>query len=502
MAGGKNIGLGYRPLQGDISNDILNWEDQGFKHGQVKREEEARKAAALAAKQKKAQEALSKLKSINPGDTSSESLNEVLAKTAKIAESQIPMLYEITKDESGKYSSIDKVKAQLKLDYLESDDGFVSDLSKITGTVLKEYQDYQTGKAKFLAGKNGYFPDEEYESKFNNGYKNTIISLDDNLRPVLIFKKSDQDLNNDGVIDEKDVETMESLADINQRPTFNKYFNYGNLVKQHSEKLVSAVNTDANGFKTTTKTGLEIDLLNESVNRVLYKNDGTPTDVMKSLVREQGLSIDNPEDLKKIENTYKNDLLLRSKRGVEEKFDSGAYVSNKRLEQDNEKATLGETTTPTKQTYGIYNGNIEKEKVNSVNVQGSVVLPSVKTEKGEYVTNFKPHNITKDKFGRMVIEGSYATTKTETLTNDKYEKEMQTAVANEDFLKIALLKQAADVDGGKRVTVPGQNVRKDITISKEDETDVAGKLGYSVEELNKVIYKNPEDANKKIISGF
>lgn len=51
---------------------------------------------------------------------------------------------------------------------------------------------------------------------------------------------------------------------------------------------------------------------------------------MKSFVRSRGKNINNPEDLKTIESEYKNELLIRSKQGVEEEFDHRTALGYKK----------------------------------------------------------------------------------------------------------------------------------------------------------------------------
>lgn len=495
---GKNTGYEYRPLQGDIATDILDQEDQGFKARSEKRLEDDRKALAAEKKQAKAKQALERAKGLNLYDTGSDTLNGSLAEAITIATNEYPAIFEVLDDDTGKYSQTEKIKAKLKYDNILN---LPENLKVMTNAVMGEYENYQKGVE---AGT--IYRDPDFEAKFQNGFKGVSISLDDDGLPVGIFKKGQSDTNSDGIIDVLGVETMDSLNDVYSRPQFQKKYSYEGLVKQHVEKLESAINTTVDGFKTTKTTGVEVDLLDQSVDRILYDEFGKPTDIMKSFLREKGLDWKNPnkEDLDKVESDYKNDIYIRTKRGKIEDIDAGAIVSNKREDRlaKGETATLGEAVDPTKQTYSIYHGNIDPNKVNSVSIQGTVKIPAIKTEKGTFVSNATPHNVTRDKFGRMVVEVSYQDTKTETLNQNDYEKEIQKATEDEDFPKLAALQMAVDVSGGKRVTLPTQMKRKDITVAKEDEAQLAGKLGYSIEELNNVIYKNPEDANKKTISGF
>ncbi|WNH10023.1 hypothetical protein [Thalassobellus suaedae] len=484
MSGGK--GAAYqrlRPLQGDITTDLLNAEDQEFKHREEQRIIADRRAKAAADKNKKAQEGLSRAKALKLYDTGSGSLNESLAEAITIATNEYPEIFKILDDETGKYSQGEKIKAKLKYDNILN---LPENLKLMTNSVMGEYQQYQQGVAN-----GSLFKNEAYESKFQDGFKGVSLSIDDNGLPVSIFRNSAKDSNGDGIIDANDVETLDSLNDAYSRPQHQKKFNYDGLVTKHVDKLKSAKTDNVNGFTTTTNTGVEIDLLEQSVNRVLYDAYGKPTDIMKSFLKERGLDENKPEDLKTIENDYKNDIYIRTERGKKIDRNESAIVANKKLNQKNQedtnKSTIGETVTPTKQTYSIYHGNINTKVVNSVNLNGKAVIPALKTEKGEFLTNLKPHNITRDKFGRMIVEGSYQINKSSKYTSEEL-LDFRTKSDNGD--EEAELKL-------KEYSKGSENKRKDVTISKEAETEIAGALGMTVEELDKSIYKNTEDAKDK-----
>ena len=484
MANGKFTGLQFRPLQGDIATDMLNQEDQDFKLREEMRLIADRKARAQAEKDKKAQEALNRAKGIKLFDTGSDSLNGTLAETVILAQQEFPKIFEVL-DHPDKYSLAEQTQAKLKLDYL-NEGGLVNDLKLMTSSVMGEYSEYQKGVAE-----GALYQDPDYESRFENGYKGVTLSLDENLRPVALFKQTSEDADDDGILD---VETMDSLNDVHARPQFQKKFDYDNLVTQHVAKLESAVNANVNGFKTTTTTGVEVDLLDKSVKRVLYDEYGNPTDVMKSFLREKGFDPNKPNkaDMDKVEADYKNDIYIRTKRGKQEDLDAGAIVANKRENRmaNEDKATIGEAVTPSKATYGIYHGNIDKNKVNSVNVRGTTAIPALRTEKGEFLTNAKIENYTVDKFGRIVVDANFQETKTEIMTNDQFQKELEQATHDNDFYKLAALKIGKDVaGGGKKVTLPGKNIRKDVTLDRESEADFAGQLNMSVEDVKNAAYK-------------
>lgn len=485
MANGKGIAYqALRPLEGDIASDILNNEDQEYRRRQERRIDEDRRTRALAAKEAARQKALGRVKNIQADDTKSDTLNATLADAIMLAQTKgYPEIFKVL-DNPQKYSAQDQIQAQLKLDYLNGG-GLVADLKKMTNGVATEYSDYIKNRD---AGK--ILPNKAYEKRFENGFKGITISLDDNLRPVTLFRNTGFDADGDGIID---VETLESLDDTYARPKFYNNYDFESALNEHAEKLVSAVNTDATGFSTTKTTGIEPEQLENEARRYLFNPNGTPKDTMEVFLFKRGLE-NTPENQQLILQDYKNGLEVRSKRGVEEDFNASAYVSSlkeERLSQEN-KAQLGEVVDPTQRTYSIYYGNIDTSKVNNVPVQGGAKIPAIKTEKGEFVSNLQPHNITRDKFGRMVIEGSYQETKTETMTKSKYDEEIKEALkdnSKEGRERLYNLQQAVQNEKGMRITIASKNKRKDITVSKEDEVQIANSLGVSVKDLDARIYK-------------
>ena len=321
---GKYTGLGYRPLQGDIASDILNAEDQEFKHRAEDRIEEDRRNRAKAAKEAARQKALGRVKNIGLFDTGSDSLNATLAETIKIAQQEYPKIFEVL-DNPDRYSLKEQTEAQLKLNYL-NEGGLVNDLKIMTSAVMQEYQDYETALAA-----NQIFRNEDFEKKFENDYKGVTVSLDDNLRPVTLFKSTGEDLDGDGILD---VETMDSLLDVHARPQFQRNVSWDGALTQHADKLVSAVNQTDNGVTSVKTTGVEQNLFDSSVQRFLYNDDGTPTEAMLAFARQRNLDPNIKSNLDKIESDYKNDLLLRTERGKITNVDGGTALANRKYNDE------------------------------------------------------------------------------------------------------------------------------------------------------------------------
>lgn len=336
---GKYTGLGYKPLQGDVASDILNAEDQEFRHRAEDRINADREAKAKAAKEAARQKALERVKNVDLFDTGSDSLNGTLAETIKIAQQEYPKIFEVL-DNPDRYSLKEQTEAQLKLNYL-NEGGLVSDLKIMTSSVMQEAQEYE----KALAG-NQIFRNEDFEKKFENGYKGVTISLDDNLRPVTLFKDTGEDLNGDGILD---VETMESLNDVYARPKFQRNVSWDGALTQHADKLVSAVNQTDNGVTSVKTTGVEQNLFDSSVQRFLYNDDGTPTEAMLAFARQRNLDPKVKSNLDKLESDYKNDLLLRTERGKITNVDGGTALANRKY--NDEQGATGISYVESKQ-YG------------------------------------------------------------------------------------------------------------------------------------------------------
>lgn len=325
---GKFIGLGYRPLEGDVTADILNSEDQEFRHRAEKRLIDDRAARAKALKEAKAQQGLNRAKALDLFDTGSDSLNETIAEVVTIATNEYPKIFEILDDTTGKYSQQEKIKAKLKYDNILN---LPENLKTMTNSVMGEYSNYQK-----LLSEGKIFRDETFENKFNQGYKGVSISLDDNGLPVSIFKSGTTDINQDGIIDARDIETMDSLNDVYARPQFQRNFDYDSMIKTHADKMVSAVNQTDNGITKTKVTGVEGDLLQNSVKRFLFNDDGTPTAPLLAFARQRNLDPNDLGNLEQIQRDYMNDVFMRTKRGKETEVDGRLAFDKTKDARDND----------------------------------------------------------------------------------------------------------------------------------------------------------------------
>lgn len=332
MAGGKYSALQrLQPLQGDISTEILNREDQQFKHRAEQREIADRKAKAKAIKNKQAEDAIKKATSLKLYSTKSTSLDEVVVRAIKLGVEKQTELTKLLANKD-KYSEDDVIKAELALQQLNN---LPENLKLMTDFQTNEYTDY-----KKRVDEGSIFKDEEYESRFKDGYAGMSIVIGDDGTPMNIFRKGKSDINGDGKIDDFDIETLQTIGDAQERPQFQDKYDYNKIIALHADKLESVVNKTVNpdGFGTTKITGVEIDKLNATVNRALFR-DGEPTNLMKSFVKENGLDINNSADLDKIEAQYKNDVLIRTKRGIEVDPNSSAKISAARLALEKKKFT-------------------------------------------------------------------------------------------------------------------------------------------------------------------
>lgn len=481
---GKYTGIGFRPLQGDVASDILNAEDQEFKHRAEDRLIADRKAKAKADKDKKAQEGLNRAKALKLYDTESDSLNATIAEAVTIATNEYPAIFEILDDTTGKYSQQDKIKAKLKYDNILN---LPENLKTMTNSVMAEYQDYQKGVASGTL-----FRDEKFEKKFENGFQGVSISLDDNGLPVSIFKGTGQDLDGDGIID---VETMGSLNDVYDRPQFQKNFSYDAMVKQHSEKLKSAVNQTDNGITSVKTTGVEPNLLDDTVTRFLYNNDGTPTAPMLAFLRQRNMDPNNPEDLKQVENDYKNDVYLRTSRGKEVNVDGGTALANRKYNDENVK---GISFVESKQ-YG--NGKDAVAQRYAFNTP-YVVKGTNKSDRPKTLTEIRYDQ----QNGNIVLMGTeYAGKTTTKETGDS------SSINPEDFpsYDAFMLAQASSGQDSSKTSTVSEDDWKPVEITNKAEvtsilSNVMGVGSYDeiTNQLKRQEETTKEDSNKKTIEGF
>lgn len=332
---GKYQGIQYRPLEGvNVSDWITNRENQMIKFRQEQRLEDEARAKAKEARDKKFEEAHERAKELKLDSTGSDTLDGTFADVLMIAREEQHRLIDITKDPN--VSEQEKSRAYTKLSNLEA---LPDRLLMMANNLMTEKTNYDK-----LLSEDGVWKDEAYEKRFQNGYKGVTISLDDNMNPVSIFRSTDQDVDNDGIID---VETFDSLGDIHSRPQFIKKYDRDTLITKDAGLINAATEDDIrNGIKTTELKDSVEKAVNKAVQTRLYGNSNAgPSPIMLSLLKEYGYDLKNPTDtqLDQIESDYKDALMAKLDPGIK-KVEAVAGINanlraaelQRRQEKDNE----------------------------------------------------------------------------------------------------------------------------------------------------------------------
>lgn len=449
MANGKYSAYQrLQPVNWNIGNDLLNSEDQEYKHREEQRIIADRKAAALQKRKDDAIKAREKASELKLYNTESESLNEVVARAIKLGVEKQSELVKIIANENGKYSQDDIIKAELALNNINN---LPENLKIMTDFQTNEYTNYKKGVEE---GK--LFREESYESRFKDGYKGISILIDDSGMPLNIFeRKGKTDINGDGKVDDFDVEDMTSLSDSFERPQFMKKYSWDAVIKGHSERLESAVNQTDNGYVSNKTTGVETNLLNQTVKKALYKEDGSANEMMLSFMRQKGLDPNKKEDLQKLESDYLNDVYLNTKRGKITDVNTSALNGNTTNTENSFEATLiqGTDGSATKFKVGTVNSKVDgvgfavPQKTiqigdKKITIQNFYLANNGKIAYSGNVTTTIPEKGTvADQTTGKYEEGTKAYTKTEEITGGYLKETELTEVAKAYGLTPPQLKQ-------------------------------------------------------------
>lgn len=285
-----------KPLEGDVSQDIQQQEDNGFKRRALQSAED--RAANEKANQEAAnrKEVMQGIKAQNPYDTGSKSKNEFLVKMFSNASKEFGPLMKVLENPSA-YSEQEVADAQVKYNNLNE---LAENTKKFDEIVTSEYTAYQKNLA---AGK--IRPNPEFEKNYQAGYGNKIGGIDAQGLPIVYFL----DTNNDGLDDvtgkKGAVGDYESYSELvsgtNKKYDFKPVFDMGNELLADSKNLQGQAN--------------DKEMLSAYVNNQLFKADGkTPTSKLESFAEDAGITdLTNTAALQQIANNYTNMLMVRVK---------------------------------------------------------------------------------------------------------------------------------------------------------------------------------------------
>lgn len=360
----------FRPLEGDVSQDIQQQEENGAR----KRAENRAIDAIAQAKQDKADKEKQDLwnkyvKPLSNYDTGSKSLNEAQGRLILDAQKEyVPLMATINNPKS---SDEEKLKAILKLQNINN---LPDNLAAMTQSLTDRDVAIRKGVADGTL-----FADKAYENNFQNGYENKLLALDENGYPMIAFKNPDGST---------DFETYDNIQKVVPKYDIQIRFDREKELLEASNKLQPEINQTDDGVTRTKTTAINPQLLKEYVNNQLYESDGvTPTAKLKSFARDAGITdYTDTQALRSVADAFENDIKLRVKGGIEKTRNFNTLDQQKEARQaakdaraekkENEKTAVERTQT-------TFDSSMRKDDFTGNVLQKDVVLPNMIGIKGE-----------------------------------------------------------------------------------------------------------------------
>jgi hypothetical protein len=311
-----------RPLEGDISQDIQQQEENGFRRRAEKRQEDQIAQQKVDKDAQRKQELWDKhVKPLSNYDTGSKSLNEAQGRLILEAQKQyVPLMTVLN---NPKASDEEKLNATLRLKNLNN---LPENLTAMTKSLTERDLSIRKGVKEGTL-----FANPDYEKNYQEGYQNKLLALDDNGMPMVAFK----DLDGDG---KNDLETYDQIQNVVPKYDIQQRFDRDKELIEASTKLQPVVNGTDNGVVTRTVTAVDPTLLKAYVANQLFEADGTtPTPKLKSFAREAGVKFDDTKGLKSLSDKFEKDIRLRTKGGVIEKRNYSALDAQKEANDERER---------------------------------------------------------------------------------------------------------------------------------------------------------------------
>jgi len=309
-----------RPLEGDVSQDIQQQEENGFRRRALDQvEERTKNDKAEKAAQKKQALWDKHVKPLSNYDTGSKSLNEIQGRLLLDAQKEyVPLMAVINNPNA---SDEERLKATLKLDNINK---LPDNLSAMTKTLTERDLTVKKGIAE---GK--LFPNPEYDNNFQEGFSNKLLTLDENGMPMIAFK------NPDGTTD---LETYDHIQNAVKKYDFTQRFDRDAELLDASKKLVPEVNQTDNGVQRVETTAIDPNLLSGYVANQLFESDGvTPSSKLKSFAIESGVSLTDTKGLQNLAKDFENDIRLRVKGGTKVTKNNSALDYQKEANDERER---------------------------------------------------------------------------------------------------------------------------------------------------------------------
>jgi hypothetical protein len=370
---GKGTYTAYRqlkPLEGDISQDIQQQEENGFRRRALDQVDQ-RTQIEKADKEEQRKQALwdKHVKPLSNYDTGSASLNEAQGRLILEAQKEyVPLMSVINNPKS---TDEEKLKATLKLQNINS-------LPDNLASMTKNLTDRDLAIRKGVA-EGTLFPDKAYETNFQTGYKNKLLTLDENGLPMIAFN------NPDGT---QDFETYDKIQNVVPKYDIQKRFDRDKELLEASTKLQPEIIQTDDGRQQVKTTAINPALLKEYVNNQLYEADGvTPTAKLKSFARESGITnLQDAKALKSISDAFENDIRLRVKGGTEvtKKYnDLDVLKENRQAAKDARAEKKEEAKTAVEKTTTTFDSSMRKDDFTGKVLQKDAVRPNMISIIGE-----------------------------------------------------------------------------------------------------------------------
>lgn len=471
-----------KPLEGSVSDDMQQQEENGKQRRAEKRVVDAVEQAKIDKKDKEKQDLWNKyVKPLSNYDTGSTSLNEAQGRLILDAQKEyVPLIATIN---NPKATDEEKLKATLKLQNINN---LPDNLSAMT----KNLTDRDVAIRKGVE-EGSLFPDKAYETNFQTGYQNKLLALDENGMPLIAFKNPDGST---------DFETYDKIQNVVPKYDIQKRFNRDKEVLDASSKLQPEINQTDDGTQQIKTTAINPQLLKEYVNNQLYEADGvTPTAKLKSFAREAGITdYTDTKALKTISDAFENDIKLRVKGGREvtknfsdldvRKENRQAAKDARAEKKENDKTSVEKSTT-------TFDSSMRKDDFTGKVLQKDAVKENMIAIKGEnlkfknlggansglndgFVTGFAL-----DKDGDIVVTGKAILTK-----GNKFKKGESTTVNDSEDPTLDSYSTGNNYGNFRRI-VKGAELN-----------NIINRAGYSNENELKTELKNMNSSKKSTSS--
>lgn len=371
------------PLKGSVADDLQNQQQlQNQKRGldmEEERMEYSRQQAAEQRKQKLADYVQSKIpKNVDTKVRSVNSFNSTLIQKAVDRIGDIGAILDEDLDKKN-LSYEERAKLKSELNTLQN---LPENIKLGTSLLTAKANDYWEG---VKSGK--YRKNPAYEKFADIGTNGWYAELDDNGNPLIGFDKA-QDKDGDGKPDVLSYENiMAGVPDFQ----FNKIYNKEDLVKEAITKIQPVVNSRPEGNFQVKRTGLDLDAVNKHVDDLLFKSDGTPTDVLKSFATDNNVSLNDKKGLQSIKDDFINSMTLYSKQGVEKEYITKPieFIKEANDERERRRQAAKDAKDEPKEELGAENIN----KVGFVKGDGIVPKTNINAKKGTTVYSVQGNNL-------------------------------------------------------------------------------------------------------------